>query len=317
MRIHKVSLAVATSALAMVSLTTPVAAQDAGKAQQVLAAARKAIGDRKIDTLKTFTAEARVQRNVGAFQANSDVEVYIDLPDKYARAEMPSGQMNFSSRQGFNGDRPLARAGRAGGTAFMMRMGPNGPEPIEKPTPEQEAEMTKMALRSARHEASRMMLGWFAMAHPAMKVEYTYAGEAESADGKAHVIDVKDGEGFAVRLFIDQQTNLPLMVTYQAPRRTVVGGGVRVQGGAPVIQQSQVQTQAPAAAGAEATRRAAAEPAQLVEYRLYFADWTDMDGIRFPQKIQRAVDGTPEEEWNVAKIKVNPKIDARKFDAGS
>ena len=315
MRIHKISLAVAAGSLAIVSLATPVSAQDAGKAQQVLAAARKAIGDRKIDTLKTFIAEARVQRNVGTFQASSDVEVYIDLPDKYARSEMPSGQMNFSSRQGFNGDRPLARAGRAGGGAFMVRMGPNGPEPIEKPTPEQEAEMAKMALRSARHEASRMMLGWFAMAHPAMKAEYTYAGEAESADGKAHVIDVKDGEGFAVRLFIDQQTNLPLMVTYQAPKRTIVGGGVRVQAGAPVVQQSQAQ--APAAGGVETARRAAAEPAQLVEYRLYFADWAEMDGIRFPQKIQRAVEGTPEEEWNVAKIKVNPKIDAKKFEAGS
>ena len=29
------------------------------------------------------------------------------------------------------------------------------------------------------------MLGWFAMAHPALNAQYTYAGEAESPDGKA------------------------------------------------------------------------------------------------------------------------------------
>ena len=41
------------------------------------------------------------------------------------------------------------------------------------------------------------MLGWFAAAHPSLSVEYTYAGEAESPDGKADVIDVKNADGFA------------------------------------------------------------------------------------------------------------------------
>ena len=36
------------------------------KAAEVMAAARKAIGDKKLDALKTLTLEAEVQRNVGA-----------------------------------------------------------------------------------------------------------------------------------------------------------------------------------------------------------------------------------------------------------
>ena len=324
MRTQKVLSAAASAALAIVVITTPAAAQGTGKAQEVLAAARKGIGDQKLEALKTFTAEARLQRNVGTFQANADVELFLELPDKYAKSEIPSGQMmNVSSRTGFNGDKPLARLGRPGGNAMMIRMGPNGPEPIEKPTPEQEAEMARVSLRAARHEASRLMLGWFAMAHPALKAEYTYAGEAESADGKADVIDVKDTDGFAARLFIDQQTHLPLMVTYQAPRRMVMGGSriTTRSGGAPAQGSS-------AGTSEEAKKKAQDglhkqldamrdQPPVTVEYRVYFGEWSDMEGIRFPVKLQRAVEGTPEEEWTISRIKLNPKIDAKKFDAGS
>ena len=76
--------------------------------------------------------------------------------------------------------------------------------------------MNKAMVRSGQTEASRLMLGWFAMAHPAINAQYTFAGEAESPDGKAYVIDVKNADNFAARLFIDEQTHLPLMVTYKA-----------------------------------------------------------------------------------------------------
>ena len=55
------------------------------------------------------------------------------------------------------------------------------------------------------------------------------------------------------------------------------------------------------------------QPPQMVEYRLYFADWSEVDGIKFPLKVQRAVEGTAEEEWTITRVKVNPKIDAGKF----
>ena len=96
----------------------------------------------------------------------------------------------------------------------------------EKPTPEQLEQMNKAMVRSSQTEASRLMLGWFAMAHPSINAQYTYAGEAESPDGKAYVIDVKNADNFAARLFIDEQTHLPLMVTYKAaqPRMMTQAG---------------------------------------------------------------------------------------------
>ena len=43
---------------------------------------------------------------------------------------------------------------------------------------------------------------------------FTYAGEAEAPEGKADVIDVKGEGDFAVRLFVDQKTHMPLMLSW-------------------------------------------------------------------------------------------------------
>ena len=52
---------------AAIAFAQPVAfiAQEAGKAAEILAAARKAIGDKKLDALKTFSVQSALQRNVG------------------------------------------------------------------------------------------------------------------------------------------------------------------------------------------------------------------------------------------------------------
>ncbi len=182
--------------------------------------------------------EAAAQRNVGTFQMTADVELLVEMPDKYMRAETPQGGMvTVGMTTGFNGDRPLKAAAAPGigpGGAMIIRMGPSGamPGPTEKPTPEQQQQIDRTVVRSSRQELSRLMLGWFGAAHPSLNARVTYAGEAESPDGKADVIEVKNADGFAARLFIDKETHLPLMVTYQGPQgRVVTMGGPR--GGGP------------------------------------------------------------------------------------
>jgi hypothetical protein len=57
------------------------------------------------------------------------------------------------------------------------------------------------------------------------------------------------------------------------------------------------------------------EPPVLVEYALFFDDWREEDGIKFPHSIRRSLAGTTTEEWSVNKVKVNPKIDPKKFES--
>ena len=230
-----------------------------GKATEVLAAARKAIGDKKLDALKTLTVEAQVQRNVGAMQMTTDTEILLELPDRYLRADTSSGPMSGGFTSGFNGDKVIRPAGAnmamAGGGMVIRMGGPGGPMPPpgEKPSPEEQERIDKTMLRSARAELSRLMLGWFAAAHPSLDVEFTYAGEAESPDGKADVVDAKNADGFNARLFIDRETRLPLMVTYQGPQPRVVTAGGPIRQAAP-----------PAAAG-HGTAQQAPERREMTE----------------------------------------------------
>lgn len=301
-------------------------AQDDKKAGEVLAATRKAIGGKRLESLESLGLQAAAQRNVGDFQMKSDLELFLELPDKYVRSETSSNPMiNMTNTLGFSGDRPVKSAaqGMSPGGGMLIRMGgpgPGGPgAPAEKPTPEQQQEIDRQMVRAARHEISRLMLGWFGMTHPAVGAQYAYAGEAESPDGKAFVVDAKGADGFAARLFIDEQTYLPLMLTYQGPKpRIVTARGPRGGPGAPAGAQT------PQAADEERRRRAdetakridemEKQPPEMAEYALYFDDWREEGGIKFPHSLRRASAGATTEEWTISKVTVNPRIDPKKFE---
>jgi hypothetical protein len=328
------------TAAAAIAFAQPVAfiAQEAGKAAEILARTRKAIGDRKLDTLKTFSVESSLVRNVQTMQMNSEVEILLDLPGKYLRSEVSSGGGSHGGMvviggggvTGFDGDRPLQKVNTGGmpGGGMVIRMGgPAGPANGEKPTPEQLAEMNKTMVRSSQTEASRLMLGWFAMAHPSINAQYTLAGEAESPDGKAWVIDVTSADNFAARLFIDEQTNLPLMVTYKGaqPRMMSTGGGARQvtpMGGSShtVTMNSSMTDEERKKAQAEMdkqVREMQRTPPVMVDYTVFFEEWKDADGVKFPFKMRRAMGNETTEEWAISKVKVNPKIDPKRFKGDS
>ena len=318
---------------AAIAFARPVAyvAQEAGRAAEILAAARKAIGGGKLDSLKTFSMESSVERNLSNMQIASDVEIVLDLPDKYLRVETPRGagggmvRMSGLGPSGFNGDRPVQKIQpgmMSAGGGMMIRMGGSGAvsgDSGEKPTPEQIEQLTKQMVRSSRIEASRLMLGWFATAHPSANAEYVYAGEAESADGKAFVIDVKNADNLTARLLIDQQSHLPLLVTYKGPQPRVVSAGpsgVSGAGGGAHVITSAMSDEDRKKAQADIDRQMKqmqSQPQPMVDYTIYFEEWRSVDGIKFPHKLRRAMAGTTTEEWTVGKVKVNPKVDPKRF----
>jgi hypothetical protein len=307
----------------LVALIPPVAAED-DKATEVLSAARKAIGG-KLESLKTLSVQAALQRNMNNVQLASDVEILLDLPDRYLRSDASGGMMNMTVATGFNGEKPIrpANAVSLAGGGMMVRMGgPSGPStPAEKLSPEEQEKVDRQLLRSTRADISRLMLGWFAMAHPALNVEYTYAGEAESPDGKAHVIDAKTADGFTARLFIDQESKLPLMVTYQGPQpRVILQGGPRRPGEAPShggqagrSEMTEDERKKMRDETEQRLKEMQSQPMPMADFSLYFDDWRDVDGMRFPHRIRRAISGSTNEEWTINKVKVNPKIDPKKF----
>jgi hypothetical protein len=307
-------IGISVAALVLAGGAAPAFAQDA-KAAEILAAAQKAIGGTKLDALKGLSVQASVQRNVGSMQMQTETELLLEMPDKYVRSDVSSGMMNMTMSAGFNGDRAILPAGAtaASGGGMIIRMGGGAamhadPHGAEKPTPEQLEQMNSGAVRNARQEVSRLMLGWFAMPHPSLKAQYTYAGEAESPDGKAYVIDVKDEDGFAARLFIDQNSKLPLMLTYKGRQARMV---TRTRG--PQVTTTQGRPQQLSEEEAKRLRETAVAPAPMADFSLFFEDWREVDGVNFPHVVRRASEGATNEEWKVNKVTVNPKIDAKKF----
>ena len=101
--------------IALVAVMAPLRAQNSNpeaKAADVLAAAHKAIGNNKLDALKTFSVQAAMQRNLGSMQMQAEVEMLLEMPDKYVRTDVSSGMMNMTTSTGFNGDKAIMPAGR-------------------------------------------------------------------------------------------------------------------------------------------------------------------------------------------------------------
>jgi len=51
----------------------------------------------------------------------------------------------------------------------------------------------------------------------------------------------------------------------------------------------------------------------MADYTVFFDEWREADGVRFPFKMRRAMGSETTEEWTVSKVKVNPKIDPKRF----
>lgn len=343
---------VAYTAVAVLLAAQVVGAQGRD-VSQVLGDAQTAMGGEKLAALKSLTAQGRTLRTGpdGATREN-DFELSLQLPDKYLlRSVMAAmGSMSIYRNTGFNGEKAIEEIDRppnlsTGGGMVMIRVaGPGGSavDP-ENMTPEQRAEFEKSRLVANRRDYTRLALGMFAAAPPFFPLEITYAGEAESADGKAEALDLK-GEGFEARLFIDAQTHLPLMLSWMDKEPLVVqmggpggtaggsGGGTvttGVAGGGTWTSSGAGQTRVVQGGGnpkmsqeerdkmraeMEARVKEAEAKRRTVEFRIYYADYQNVSGVMLPHRIQRSIDGKPTEEMVFDSFKVNPKIDAKTFE---
>jgi hypothetical protein len=270
-------------------------AQDAAaKAASVLAAARAALGgEEKLRGVKTLQAAGEFRRSMGEMQMEGELELLVEAPDKLRRNEaigMPGGATMVRTEV-LNGEEVWEDSSQRGGMGGHMQMvfrGPGGREMTEE-------QMNQMRRQVRRADLARYMLAWLLTTDGFV----THAGVAEAPDGKADVIEVKPAEGAAMRLFIDQQTHMPLMLTWQGPQPRVMTR--RVAPGAPPSPET-------LARDAEA-----AGPPPQASFELRFDDYRKVDGVQLPHQISRAVNGTVNEEWTVKSYKINQSFKSNTF----
>ncbi len=264
-------------------------------AAAVLAKAREALGgEKKLAGVTSFVATGQTRQIRGENLIPIEFEINVELPDRYSRRdETPAVESGYST-SGFNGDN-LVQLPLPATPSQMTMARPGGPPP---PTPEQMAAMLanqrKTRVVTLKQDVTRLTLGMFAGSFPSYPLTFTRVGIAESPQGKADVIEAKGPDNFVARLFINQETHLPVMLTWMPPARP----------GAP----------ASARPGSATPAAPATTPPPAPENRLYFADYRDVNGLQLPFRLRRAVGPDTIEETTFDRYKLNAKIDPRKFE---
>lgn len=161
----------------------------------------------------------------------------------------------------------------------------------------------EMQKNSIRADFARTTLGLLLTTLSTFPVEYSYAGEADSPDGKADVLDVKGPNNFAARLFLDQKSHKPLMLSYQGRRPRMITQTFQRAPHSEAEIKKQME---------EAEAKAAAEPP--TEFQIFFNDYREVNGISFPHRLTRSVDNEVSEETEISKYKINPSIKADRFE---
>lgn len=333
-RVLKVIILCLTTVTGVVAGTqTSAPGATSGEAAAILSAARDALGgDKRISSLKTIVTTGRTRQVQGDNLVPIEFEIAIELPDKYVRTdEIPARESGPSSR-GFNGD-GLIQIGDPPGADGRGRGGPlppgRGAPPKEGMKPEGSGAKPgppPNPTRAVKQDFVKLTLGMFATSFSSYPLAFGYAGQAEAPEGKADVIEVKGDGNFAARLFVDSKTRLPLMLSWNTPPNLVpvVAGQKPPDNMPPGSVVFEAPAPPPANATAEqkkqfeevalAARAAAMKSARPTENRIYYADYREVDGHKFPFRIRRAVGATTMEETIFDRFRLNVKVDPRKFE---
>jgi hypothetical protein len=251
--------------------------RDDPRAAQILAEVREGLGgEARLGRVQSLSVRGSSLRPMP--DGNHVVELAIDLqfPDKLLRTDTESGH--------------------GGGAQFVMLRGVNGPALLRNSKIVNGGPGSRMskppliggteavAVASARHELARFALALLMTAPSASQIEFTYAGEAESPDGRADVLDLKGADGFAAKLFIDKSSHRPLMLTYRDfdPRFMIPPK----KGALPGVAISDETT--------------------LKEITWFLDDYGAESRLQMPHRISRAIDADADEEWAFKTIVVNP-----------
>jgi hypothetical protein len=280
--------------LAMMIGSVIAGAQGDTTTAELLKQARAAIGGEKsLAKVQGLSCNGTVQRAMGDRTVTGEVAIHLQLPDKMLRSDSisPMGDAVIVTEQGINGDTLLRNSKVLNAPPGMMIRTP--------PSPDRGSDAETQGLRASRAELARFAAVLLLASTPAMPVEFSYGGEAESPDGKADVLDLKGPGTFAAKIFLDKASHRPLLLAYRGVSPRVVmqtqragGPGPGPQRGGPPPDASHVPPTPPTP--------------DVVDITMFLDDYKSVDGVMLPHHMTRSVGGETTEDVTCKSIKVNP-----------
>jgi hypothetical protein len=248
-----------------------------------------------------------------------EFELSIELPDKYLRKDEFPAEETDPTSTGFNGAQLLQFPAPA---APNLAGRPGGPPP---PSQAQLDAQRAARVTTAKQDFVRFALGIFASSFETYPLTFAWFAQGEAPQGKADVLDVHGAGNFTARLFINTETHLPIMLSWQTPPTNVIVTAPGQPAPATVAPGAVVVAgpPAPAAGASQAEKDQYAKDvlalrtktqAIPVEQRMYFQDYRPQDGLQLPFKFRRAIGADTTEETTLDRYRVNPRIDPKKFE---
>jgi len=344
------------AAISLPKVSTTAAQAPARDAAAVLAEAREALGgEKRLSAVKNFVATGRTRQIRGDNLVPIEFEIAVELPDKYVRKDEIPAQESAPTSVGFSGDELIQLPVPA--TSTPPPGGGRAAGPATPPSPAQLDAARKTRVAAVKQDFVRLTLGMFAGSFSSYPLTFKYVGQAEAPQGKADVVEAKAAPNFTVRLFVNSQTHLPIMVSWApdrpagpprgsppsagqapsgppgAPAPTPPGRGTPTPlppgaqppgagQGPPAATPPPLPTPVPATGqppspppGASPSQGGRSGPAAApVEYRIYFADYRDVDGLQWPFRLRKATGTDTTEETTFDRFRINTKIDPKRFE---
>ena len=308
-----ITCAILSATLAFAASST-LFAQDAAKGAALLGEARRALGgEEKLRAIKTLDVRGDFKRSAAQTTIEGELQLRLELPDKFRRDEdlsLPGGGPAVIRTEVLNGSTVwedvsggggafvgrFGRGDRGGGAG--ARNGGGGGRPAIDP-----AQLEQAQRRARQTELSRFMLAWLL----SVDGSATWIATAESPEGKADVVEITPANGPVTRLFLDQDTRMPLMITWQGAAPQLVFGA-RGRGGRGGERAGGAE---PAEPGARRGGGGAAREQATLQMTL--GNYKTVNGVKLPHLITRGVNDTTIEEWTIDSYRLNPSFKADVF----
>jgi hypothetical protein len=230
-------------------------------------------------------------------------ELNIQMPDKYLVEDSfnPGGLSTaMVNTRGLNGDKAWT-ASSGGGGAMIFRMGPGG----QQMTPEQ---MEAALRRVYRIELTRYLLALIVTPPSSMTLDYKYLGPSEVEDLTADVLEVTGPDKFSVRIFFDQKSHVPLLLSYRGPKPRIM---TMTRPAGQNASPDQIKK-----AREDAEKKLADEnmhPPEEADFFIRLTDHKKVNGLLLPFKFTYLTDTEVSEEFEISKYQINPQFKPDRF----
>jgi len=272
-------------------------------AASVLREMRAALGgEAALDAIKSFTVRGSIKQTAGGFTKQLSIDLSVLLPDHFLdvrRDWNSAGPMpvDITYYRGFRGDTLIRRTDST--MPFPPDPWPQTPAVIAQ----REREMT---LRN-KEDFARLVLILFGRSFSGYVLQFAYLG-AEQREGRTiEVLEATGTDRYRMRLSVDAATHLPAMIEYLAGQGVMVSTSSRV-----AVRGNEVVSQTPVSPPAPVDTTGL----PMVEHRLVPSNFKVQGGLNWPHRLTVTVGADVVSQMDLGAFRLNPKLDARRFDIG-